>query len=115
MPSLPAKMKISLILAKSSSKNQNWTFPIGCCFIWKLELDCRLILGLSSLDINEIVMYKYWYDYAKLKYGKKAKPCYMDTDSFIVHVKLEDFYADLPGIVKKKSDTSNSKVKTTLH
>lgn len=39
----------------------------------------------------------------------------MDTDSFIVHVKLEDFYADLPGIVKKKSDTSNSKVKTTLH
>ena len=51
----------------------------------------------------------------KLKYGKKAKPCYMDTGSFIVHVKLEDFYADLPGIVKKTIDTSNIKVKTTLN
>lgn len=39
----------------------------------------------------------------------------MDTGSFIVHVKLEDFYADLPGIVKKTIDTSNIKVKTTLN
>ena len=24
-------------------------------------------------------MYEFWYDYIKLKYGKMAKSCYMDT------------------------------------
>ena len=32
-------------------------------------------------------MYNFWCDYIKSKCGKKAKLCYMDTDSFIVHIK----------------------------
>ena len=28
-------------------------------------------------------------------YRDKAKLCYMDTDSFIIHIKTEDFYEDL--------------------
>ena len=40
-------------------------------------------------------MYDYFYDYVKPKYRKKAKVCYMDMGSFIVHVKSEDIYADL--------------------
>ena len=47
-------------------------------------------LGLSILDLSITVMYEFWYDYVKPKYGKKAKLCYMDTDSFIVHVKTDD-------------------------
>ena len=31
-------------------------------------------------------MYKFRYDYVKPKYGKNAKLCYMDTDSFIVPI-----------------------------
>ena len=34
-------------------------------------------------------MYEYWYDYVKPKYREKANICYMDTDSFIVCVKLD--------------------------
>ena len=37
-------------------------------------------------------MYEFWYDYIKPKFNGKAKLCYMDTDSFIVHVKTEDIY-----------------------
>ena len=37
-------------------------------------------------------MYKFWYDYMKPKYGNKAKLCYMDTDSFIMNIKTNDFY-----------------------
>ena len=44
-------------------------------------------LGLSILDLNKTVKYEFWYDYIKPKYAKNAKPCYMDIDSFIAHVK----------------------------
>ena len=30
-------------------------------------------LGLSILDLSKTVMYKFWYDYVKLKHGKKCK------------------------------------------
>ena len=44
-------------------------------------------LGLSISDLIKTVMYEFWHDYVKRKYGKNVKLCYMDTDSFIVHVK----------------------------
>ena len=31
----------------------------------------------------------------------------MDTDSFIMHIKTEDFYKDIAGDVEKTFDTSN--------
>lgn len=40
-------------------------------------------LGLSILDISEIVIYEYWYDYGKAKYGDHARLCYTFKDSFI--------------------------------
>ena len=30
----------------------------------------------------------------------KAKLCYMDTDSFTIHIKTEDFYKDIPNMLK---------------
>ena len=44
-------------------------------------------LGLSILQLSKISMFEFWYDYVKPKYGEKAKLCYMDTDSFILHRK----------------------------
>lgn len=38
-------------------------------------------------------------------YGKMAKLCFMDTDSFIVHVESENIYPYLAGDVKKGFDT----------
>ena len=32
-------------------------------------------------------MYEFWYDYAKPKYDRVAKPCYLGTDSFIIYIK----------------------------
>ena len=32
---------------------------------------------------------------------------YMDTDSFVYHIKTEDFYKDIAGDVEKRFDTSN--------
>ena len=43
----------------------------------------------------------------KPKYGDNVKLCYMDTDSFIMHIKTEDFYKDIADNVEKRFDTSN--------
>ena len=50
-------------------------------------------------------MYEFWYDYVKPKYGENAKLCYMDTDSFIVHVKADDIYKDITEDVETRFDT----------
>ena len=41
-------------------------------------------VSLSILDLIKTVLYEFWYDYVKPKYGENARLCYMDTDSFIV-------------------------------
>ena len=40
-------------------------------------------------------------DRVKPKYQNNAKPCYMDTYSFIIHIKTEDIYKDIANNVKK--------------
>ena len=66
-----------------------------------------LYLGMSILDISKTLMYKFWYDYFKPKYGDRAKLCYTDTDSFIIYIKTEDFFQDISSDVGKWFDTSN--------
>ena len=52
-------------------------------------------------------MYELWYDYVKPKYGENSKLCYMETDSFIVHVKTDDIYKDIGEHVETRIKTSN--------
>ena len=59
-------------------------------------------------------MYEFWYDYMKLKYGDNVKLCYMDTDSYKMHMKTEDFYEDIANDVEKRFDTSNYEVNRPL-
>ena len=49
----------------------------------KTKMNKPIYLGLSILEISKILMYEFWYDYMKPKYGDNAKLCYMDTDDFI--------------------------------
>ena len=55
-------------------------------------------------------VYEFWYDYIKPKYGNDVKLCYMDTDSFIMNIKTNDFYEDITNDVKNRFDTSNYEV-----
>ena len=50
----------------------------------------------------------------KPKYGDNVKLCYMDTDSFIMHIKTEDFYKDIADDVEKRFDTSNYEINRPL-
>ena len=59
-------------------------------------------------------MYELWYDYITPKYQNNAKLCYMDTGSFIIYTKTEDFYKDIAGDVEKRYDISNYEVDRPL-
>ena len=74
----------------------------------KVKMDKPIYLALSILNLSKSVMYKLWNDYRKPKYDKKAKLCYMDTDSFIINIKTEDFYKDIADVVEKNDDASNT-------
>ena len=59
-------------------------------------------------------MYEFWHDYVKLKYCENTKLCYMDTDSFIAHVKTDNIYKDIEKDIEKRFDTSNFKIDRPL-
>ena len=43
----------------------------------------------------------------KPKYNDNVKLCYMDTDSFVMNIKTNDYYKDIANDVEKRFDTSN--------
>ena len=72
-----------------------------------IKANMPIYLGLAVLSLSKIRMYEYWYDDMKPKYSDNIKLCFLDTDSFIMHIKTEDFYKDIAKHVGKKYDTSN--------
>ena len=80
----------------------------------KVKMNKPVYLCFSILEISKRVMYEFWYDYMKPKYGDNVKLCYMDTDSFIMHNKTEDLYKDIPDDVEKGFDISNYEVNIPL-
>ena len=80
----------------------------------KVKMNKPIYLGLSILEISKILMYEFWYDYMKPKYDNNVKLCYMDTDSFIMNIKTNDFYKDIANDVENRFDTSNYEVNRLL-
>ena len=72
----------------------------------KVTLNKSVYLGQAILDLSKLVMYEFHYDYMVPKYGDRQKLCYNDTDSFIYHIKTEDFYYDISLDIKERFDTS---------
>ena len=73
----------------------------------KVKMNKPVYLGMSILDISKTLMYEFWYDYIKPKYKEKAKLCYMDTDSFVIHIFTEDFFEDINNDIERWFDTAN--------
>ena len=70
-------------------------------------------LGQAILDTSKTLMYKFWYKYVKPKYADNVKLCDMDTDSFVIHIKTDDFFHD-SNDVNLLFDTSNYSTKLLM-
>ena len=66
-----------------------------------------IYLGMSILGISKTLIYEFCYDYIKPKYGDRVKLCFTGTDSFLSHIKTEDFYKDIANDVERWFDISN--------
>ena len=80
----------------------------------KVKMNNLIYLGLSILEISKTLMYEFWYDYMKPIYNDNVKWCYIDTDSFIMNMKINYFYKDIAYNVENRFDTSNYEVNRPL-
>ena len=72
-----------------------------------LTMNKPVYLGMCILDLSKTIMYDFYYNYLKEKYGDKAKLLFSDTDSLMCEIQTEDFYKDISGDVKNRFDTSD--------
>ena len=79
----------------------------------KVKMNEPIYLGLSILEISKTLIYEFWYDYMKPKYNDNVKLCNMNTDSFIMNIKTNDFYKDISNDVENRFDISNYEVNTS--
>ena len=73
----------------------------------EVKMNKSIYLGQAILDLSKTLMYEFWYDYIKPMYSDKAKLCYTDTDSLVIHIKTDDFYKDIVNDVERLFETSN--------
>ena len=79
----------------------------------KVVMNKPVYRGHAILNLNKMIMHKFYFDYMKPKYRETLKLRYMDTDSLVYHIKTKDFYADISSMVKLRFDTSGYDKKDT--
>ncbi|KAL9979269.1 hypothetical protein ACROYT_G016908 [Oculina patagonica] len=71
-----------------------------------LFLNKPVYTGMTILDNSKILMYDFFYNHLKKKYGSRCELLYTDTDSLLVEIETEDVYEDM-SVDKEKYDTSD--------
>ena len=51
--------------------------------------------GMCILDLGKMLMYDFYYNYLKLKYGSRCDLLYTDTDSLLLAIKTTDVCKDM--------------------
>ena len=80
----------------------------------QILMDKPVYVGLSILELSKILLYEFWYDYLKLKYDKEENLCDLDTDSFIVYIKIDEIYKDIAEDVETRFNTSSYELDKSL-
>ena len=61
----------------------------------KLLLNKPVYVGFSVLELSKLLMYEFYYENLKPKYGDKCHLLYTDTDSLLLEIETEDVYEDI--------------------
>ena len=79
-----------------------------------LLLNKPVYTGMTILENSKILMYDFYYNFLKKKYGASCSLLYTDTDSFLLEIETKDVYADMAQN-SKLYDTSDYPKDHPLH
>ena len=72
----------------------------------KVTLNKPITVGFAILEISKYIMYSFYYDHLKHKYGDRCSLLFTDTDSLCCEIQTDDLYSDM-GDSLDLYDTSN--------
>ena len=61
----------------------------------RLVLNKPVYTGMTILENSTILMYDFYNNYLKARYGEKCELIYTDTDSLLLDIQTEDVYKDM--------------------
>ena len=61
----------------------------------RLVLNKPVYTGMTILENSKILMYGFYYNHLKARYGPRCDLIYTDTDSLLLHIQTEDVYKDM--------------------
>ena len=61
----------------------------------RLVLNKPVNTGMTILENSKILMYGFYYNHLKARYGEKCELIYTDTDSLLLDIQTEDVYKDM--------------------
>ena len=59
-----------------------------------LKLNKPAYIGMCILELSKLLMHVFHYDYIKNNHNNKSKLPFIDTDSLMYQIKIEDVYED---------------------
>jgi len=80
----------------------------------RLVLNEPVYKGMTILENSKNLMYDFYYNYLKARYGTKCDLIYTDTDSLLLDIQTENVYKDMKEH-KWLSDTSNYPIDHPLY
>ena len=90
--------KLRKIIAKPSfNRRVKFSDELSAIHVNKtsLRLNKPIYVGFSVLDLSKHLMYDWYYNNLKKKYGENCTLLYTDTDSLLVDIKTDDVYKDM--------------------
>lgn len=73
----------------------------------EIQMNKPISIGMAVLDLSKILMYDFYYNFMKPRYGANVEMMYTDTDSLILDIKTDCFYTDMIESIDEWYDTSD--------
>ena len=72
----------------------------------RVVMNKPIFAGMTTLDLSKLLMFDFQYGYVKKKW-ENCSVLYTDTDSLVLEIETEDFFADIAADVPEWFDTNN--------
>jgi len=61
----------------------------------KIMLNKPIAVGFAIVELSKLIMYQFYYDAMKHKYGHKCSLLFTDTHSLCMAIQINNWYADM--------------------